>query len=410
MPRRIHSQIVPNSLLPCRSSSSPASSSGIAFSSPSCGLLHNLSYSRPFASPLPANSQTSRPFSSTQTAQTRLRQDMFAWLSSEGAEFKNHVPGSTNYISDVKARAKYPDMVLRGPSRPFPLNPNFVSESVLSEELRNEIYERVVVKKQSVRAVSVEMGVDMRRVAAVCRLVEMEKRWRQQGKPLALPYARAVHEMIPTTPLYEKPSDQRNNPHESINDLPVHRLTDAQIFYPVSESRHFTRVDASRVFSAAPATTREQDAKQAADPSEIVNNINRHSSSIETVGKGDEEQPILQSADVRIPHPYLIAHERRRMANPQEHRENRKAYEERLKEVEAAEEEHKRYARERRERRLTRVQPEDSRFEFRIKDVVVSKETTGPDGRGARAPGRRYGVPSSDRKKGQVKIPTKVEV
>lgn len=48
---------------------------------------------------------------------------------------------------------------------------------MLSEELRNEIHNRVVEQGKSVRAVSVELGVDMRRVAAVVRLVELEKKW-----------------------------------------------------------------------------------------------------------------------------------------------------------------------------------------------------------------------------------------
>ena len=64
--------------------------------------------------------------------------------------------------------------------RPFPLNQNFVSEPILSEEMRGEIYKRVAQDKKSVRAVSIELKVDMRRVAAVVRLMEMEKGWRSQ--------------------------------------------------------------------------------------------------------------------------------------------------------------------------------------------------------------------------------------
>jgi hypothetical protein len=96
---------------------------------------------------------------------------MFAWINGEGAALKQHSPGRTNYITRLKGNAG---------NRPFPLNPNFVSEPILSEELRNEIHRRVVDRKQSVRAVSVDLGVDMRRVAAVVRLVELERRWRQQ--------------------------------------------------------------------------------------------------------------------------------------------------------------------------------------------------------------------------------------
>ncbi|KAL2000542.1 hypothetical protein VTN02DRAFT_2949 [Thermoascus thermophilus] len=355
---------------------------------------------------------------------------MFEWLNGPGAALKYHVPGSTNYLTNLNDRAretKAPENGAEGqsaegaqesastneeqsgPARPFPLNPAFVSESILSEDLRNEIYRRVVEQKKSVRAVSVEMGVDMRRVAAVVRLVELEKRWRKEGKPLALPYARAVHEMLPTTPLAEKGRPQVA--HESINDLPVHKLTDPQIFYPVSESRQFTRVDAGRVFSGAPALEHGQTSQvNPEDPADTTSQITRNPQKIERVGKGADELQVLQPADVRIPHPHLIAFERDRQANPGEPKEYWKRYEQRLKAEEEAAQERKRRAQEEEQKRITRVEPESSRFVFQFKDVEVSKETTGPDGRGSKAPGRRYGVPTYDRKKGSIKIPTKVEV
>ncbi|KAG2416069.1 hypothetical protein HFD88_007261 [Aspergillus terreus] len=394
MPPRIQNQLVSNSLLPYLSSTSSTTLCSSTRCSPSCR-------------------STSRPFSSTSSTQTKLRSDMFTWLNGEGAALKNHIPGQTNYLTQLRYRRSGEDETPErtGPSRPFPLNPSFVSEPILSEELRNEIYERVVRKKKSVRAVSVELGIDMRRVGAVVRLVELEKRMRQQNKELALPYARAIHEMVPTTPLYEDPRDHRSNPHESINDLPVHRLTDPQIFYPVSESRRFTRTDAGRVFSAAPAQEHAQVARDTADPDAAVSRITQQpGSAIETVGKGAEEQQVLQPADVRIPHPHLVAHERHRLAHPFEGRETQKLYERRLRSEEEAERARKQAAKDRAEQQMQKVQPADSRFEFRFKDVEVSRETVGADGRGAKAPGQRYGVPSYERKKGQVKIPTRVEV
>lgn len=98
---------------------------------------------------------------------------MFAWLNTEGAALKNHTPGETNYLPTRNFRDN-------APPTPFPNNDRFISESVLSEELRNEIYTRVVTKKKSVRAVSVELGVEMKRIAAVVRLVELEKRQKAQ--------------------------------------------------------------------------------------------------------------------------------------------------------------------------------------------------------------------------------------
>ncbi|THC98361.1 hypothetical protein EYZ11_002142 [Aspergillus tanneri] len=335
--------------------------------------------------------------------QTRLRNNMFKWLETEGAAYRTHTPGTTNYLRSVQSANR------DGPNRkPFPGNPAFISESILSEELRNEIYDQVVNKKNSVRAVSVDFGIDMRRVAAVIRLVELEKRWKQQGKTMALPYARAVHEMVPCTPLFSNPHDRR--PHESINDLPVHPTTSPQIFYPVSESRRFTRSDAGRVFSAAPALPHYRVAKEESDPDATVSFVTQHPHRIEQVGKGANKQGVLQPADARIPHPHLIAHERRRITHPEESRENNRLYQQRLREAEKARKAIKDKEVARKEAELLKVQPESSRFDFHFKDVVVSKETTGPDGRGHAAPGRRYGIPSYDRKRGQVKIPTSVQV
>ena len=61
--------------------------------------------------------------------------------------------------------------------QPFPLNQYFRSSPVLSEALRNEIYERVAGKGQTVRQASQELGVEMRRVGAVVRLKRVELDW-----------------------------------------------------------------------------------------------------------------------------------------------------------------------------------------------------------------------------------------
>ena len=61
--------------------------------------------------------------------------------------------------------------------RPFPLNKQFRSQPVLSEELREAIYNEVVARGMSVPTVSVQFGVSNERVAAVVRLKRVEKEW-----------------------------------------------------------------------------------------------------------------------------------------------------------------------------------------------------------------------------------------
>lgn len=64
--------------------------------------------------------------------------------------------------------------------RPYPLNQNFTSQAVLSEELRERIYELVVENEVDIKAVSGAFGVDIRRVAAVVRLKTIEKQWLEE--------------------------------------------------------------------------------------------------------------------------------------------------------------------------------------------------------------------------------------
>ena len=60
----------------------------------------------------------------------------------------------------------------------------------------------------------------------------------------------------------------------------------------------------------------------------------------------------------------------------------------------------------REEKRTKKVTPEGGRWEFRFKDVKVDAVVRERDRKGV---GVRYGVPPQDRKKGQIKIPKRVD-
>lgn len=126
---------------------------------------------------------------------------MFAWLEGPGESFRLPLPRSTNYLSAYDKRGKLlregeDSKEGRDDLRPFPLNMHFVSESILSESLRQEIWRRVQIDKKSVRTVSVELGVEMRRVGAVVRLVELENQAR-----LEVSFPHTVH---PVSLLYDE--------------------------------------------------------------------------------------------------------------------------------------------------------------------------------------------------------------
>ena len=157
-----------------------------------------------------------------------MRIEMFRWLNGPGSAFRHPLPGSTNYLN---AYDRYGDLIrakdrsrgrneeednkeeetdedggiipkrmrntkdarIKGPKSapalpkestedlmPYPMNPQFRSQHVLSEELKDAIYERVMVNGQSVRNVSATLGVEMNRVGAVVRLKALEKEWEKE--------------------------------------------------------------------------------------------------------------------------------------------------------------------------------------------------------------------------------------
>jgi hypothetical protein len=166
--------------------------------------------------------------------------------------------------------------------------------------------------------------------------------------------------MLPKTPF--DPEDKKVKPHESINDLPVHAATGQQIFHPTSESRHFTRADAAKVFHEK-----------------------------------------LLPADDRVPHPELAEmHKEFKLGLPPKEREaNAKAREE-------AEEKKRQLAAARQARKEAAIKKVDTgRWEFRFTEINV--DDAGKDGRGHKGTGWRYGRPHMDRSRGTVKIPSSVE-
>ncbi|KAM0450556.1 hypothetical protein ACHAPV_004836 [Trichoderma viride] len=289
-----------------------------------------------------------RSFSSTPCKQkmSRARQQMYQWLKGrEGSELAE-AKGGPRYLGPLQ-------------DQPFPLNPLFRSQPVLDEQTRELIWDKVIMRGEALKAVSAEMGVDVRRVAAVVRLKEVEKQWEREGKKLAIPYAKAVMNMLPKTSYRE---GEKNLPHEPVNEIHVHKLTMQQLFVPVSESRHFTRSDAAKAF-----------------------------------------HDTMLSVDARSPQPELIKMEREILQG--------KTRQESLAKFKVATQKEEdrvaqRIAREaqREEEATTRVATD--RYEFRFKEI--NADDVGRTGRSRKGTGWRYGAPFDDRKRGLVKIPTSV--
>ena len=167
--------------------------------------------------------------------------------------------------------------------------------------------------------------------------------------------------MLPQTPY--APSSSKAIVHEGINDLPVHQSTRQQVFVSAAESRQFSRADAARAFSNG-----------------------------------------LLPADKRIAHPELVQLTKWRMAghSAEERTKLMRQMDERIAKRKKASESRL----QRREVATTVVVPA-RRWDFKF--LSFAAERLGKTEKSRGAVGLRYGLPHEDRKRAQVKIPTKVE-
>ena len=192
-----------------------------------------------------------------------------------------------------------------------------------------------------------------------------------QGTPLAREYSRAMLRMLPKTSYPENVSGKTElmEPHEPINDIPVHRYTMQQLFLPTAESRHFTREDAAKAF-----------------------------------------HPHMLSADARSPHPELIQMEKEMQGIEPSQNQAEEEDDARMRFRKAAEESEqklvlRRKVKEAQEKKSTKTITTE-RFEFRFKNI--NAEQVGLGGRGRKGIGWRYGTQFEDRKKGHSRVPTRV--
>lgn len=90
--------------------------------------------------------------------------------------------------------------------RPFPLNRYFRSQPVLSEELREAIYQSVVSGGMTVPLASIHYGVSNERVGAVIRLKQMEKEWIAQVRLHFRPSANGMMKLYNIRLVFKTPT------------------------------------------------------------------------------------------------------------------------------------------------------------------------------------------------------------
>lgn len=101
---------------------------------------------------------------------SKARRDFRAWEKAEGRVYRVGTPGQPVYLATRGGNET-------SKTYPFPLNPQFKSTPVLDEKARELVWEKIMRDGEPIKAVSAELGIDIRRVAAIVRLKEVEKDW-----------------------------------------------------------------------------------------------------------------------------------------------------------------------------------------------------------------------------------------
>jgi len=124
-----------------------------------------------------APQQQSSCFSTTAPLElTKPQRHFRKWLKTQALQYRDpKEDGQPNYLLRA-GRERLPDPH-SNTYHPFPTNKEFKSQPVLSEEAREIIWNSVMIEGLPLKAVSARFSVDMRRVAAVVRMKEIEKRW-----------------------------------------------------------------------------------------------------------------------------------------------------------------------------------------------------------------------------------------
>lgn len=99
---------------------------------------------------------------------SKPRRQFRYWERTIGRRLRKHNGDGPQYLPNDNPFAK---------RQPFPINPAFRSSHVLDDKSRELVWKRVMQDGEAIKSVSAEFGVDIRRVAAIVRLKEVEKDW-----------------------------------------------------------------------------------------------------------------------------------------------------------------------------------------------------------------------------------------
>ena len=154
-------------------------------------------------------------------------------------------------VAESSERDSYGSVSAKGANmlQPFPSNPHCKTNYIISNELKEEIYELIQVQGQSTQQVSQKYGLKIPRIEAIVKLMTIEKKWESHNRisPSLDTFAKTMYGMFP---IFEP---ELTFQRENLSEIPVPEKTLSSRFITIAESEPFGPVDAAEVLELEPA-------------------------------------------------------------------------------------------------------------------------------------------------------------
>lgn len=169
--------------------------------------------------------------------------------------------------------------------QPFPLNSKCFTNLQVSNEMKIQIVNDILLNKIPSQQVALKYGLKIQRIEAILKLREIEENWEQNGliKGDLLKMSRTMYQMFP---LYNPEKNAEN-----LTEIPIPRETLQSRFLTIAESEPFGPVDAAKEFNLEPAAVTLERLSEGGEHSAHHSQANaskKNGSFISTMYEGDK--------------------------------------------------------------------------------------------------------------------------
>lgn len=168
--------------------------------------------------------------------------------------------------------------------QPFPLNKNLYTNLQISNEVKEQIVNDVLVNKVSSQQVALKYGLKIQRIEAILKLDAIEKEWQNAGL-INGDLKKMSETLYKMFPLFNPEKHAEN-----LTEIPIPKETLQSRFLTIAESEPFGPVDAAKEFNLEPAAVTLERLSEGGEHSSHANakEIKKDGSFIAPMYEGDK--------------------------------------------------------------------------------------------------------------------------